>query len=272
MQRLNPMSVPEDHRPWIHGSHRAFRGATTPKSCADVEIGARLTTLFTTEPDGPNGGRNQVSALVVDDDDFTRVLLVRTLESTNVGAVTQASDAASAMRLADTERPSLAIVDLDLGPGPNGIDLAHGLRRLIPTIAIIILSSYQDPRLVGSTRPMPLGAIYVSKRSVGDTRVLEEAVAEVMTSPLAERASPSQAATGGRKLSDNQVEIMRLVAEGYSNAEIARRRSLTEAAVAKAVARLVKQLGLVTGEHDNVRVLITQAYYELIGSSRVRRD
>lgn len=44
-----------------------------------------------------------MSALVIDDDDFTRVLLVRTLESTNVGAVTQASDAASAMRLADTD-------------------------------------------------------------------------------------------------------------------------------------------------------------------------
>ncbi|NDA50235.1 MAG: DNA-binding response regulator [Actinobacteria bacterium] len=213
-----------------------------------------------------------MSAIVVDDDDFTRVLLTRTLESAGHTSVVAAADAASGMRLADTHRPDLAILDLDLGPGPNGIDLAHGLRRLNPTIAIIILSSYQDPRLVGSTRPMPLGAIYVSKRSVADAHVLEEAVTEVLASPLAERAAPAPAAPGSRKLSDNQVEIMRLVAEGYSNAEIARRRSLTEPAVAKAVARLVKQLGLEAGAHDNVRVLITQAYYELIGSSRVRRD
>jgi DNA-binding NarL/FixJ family response regulator len=213
-----------------------------------------------------------MSAIVVDDDDFTRVLLTRTLESAGQTPVVAAGDAATGMRLADTHRPDLAILDLDLGPGPNGIDLAHGLRRLNPTIAIIILSSYQDPRLVGSTRPMPLGAIYVSKRSVADAHVLETAVTEVLVSPLAERAAPAPAAPGSRKLSDNQVEIMRLVAEGYSNAEIARRRSLTEPAVAKAVARLVKQLGLEAGAHDNVRVLITQAYYELIGSSRVRRD
>lgn len=213
-----------------------------------------------------------MTALVVDDDDFTRVLLARTLETLGHGDVLQAADAASAMRLADAQRPDLAMVDLDLGPGPNGIDLAHGLRRLVPAIAVIILSSYQDPRLVGSTRPMPLGAIYVSKRSVGHTRVLEEAVAEVLNAPLAERAGPAPASPGSRKLSDNQVEIMRLVAEGYSNAEIARRRSLTEPAVAKAVARLVKQLDLQAGANDNLRVLITQAYYELIGSSHVRRD
>ena len=213
-----------------------------------------------------------MTAIVVDDDDFTRVLLTRTLESAGYDGVSEAADAATAMRLADEHHPTLAILDLDLGPGPNGIDLAHGLRRLIPAIAIIILSSYQDPRLVGSNRPMPIGAIYVSKRSVGDARVLEDAVSEVLAAPLAERVAPAPASAGSRKLSDNQVEIMRLVAEGYSNAEIARRRSLTEAAVAKAVARLVKQLDLQAGAHDNVRVLITQAYYELIGSSRVRRD
>lgn len=210
--------------------------------------------------------------IVVDDDDFTRVLLVRTLASSGHEVVGDCADAATAMRTADKERPDLAILDLDLGTGPTGIDLAHGLRRLNPTIAVIILSSYQDPRLVGSTRPLPEGCLYLSKRSVGDPAALEESVQEVVQAPLAKRQTPSPAPRVIPRLSDNQVEIMRLVAEGYSNAEIARRRSLTEPAVAKAVARLVKQLNLDVGEHDNVRVLITRWYYELIGSSSVRRD
>lgn len=211
-------------------------------------------------------------ALVVDDDDFTRVLLVRTLTASGHEVVGDCANAASAMRTADAQRPDLAILDLDLGPGPNGIDLGHGLRRLNPTIGLIVLSSYTDPRLAGTTRELPPGASYISKRSIGDSQTLEDAIVQVAQSPLAERTQGADPVPKARKLSDNQVEIMRLVAEGYSNAEIARRRSLTEPAVAKAVARLVKQLDLQVGSEDNVRVLIARAYFDLIGHSQVRRE
>ena len=211
-------------------------------------------------------------ALVVDDDDFTRVLLVRTLGASAHAVVGDCADAASAMRIADAQRPDVAILDLDLGPGPNGIDLAHGLRRLNPHIALIILSSYTDPRLAGTTRELPTGARYLSKRSIWDPQVLEDALAGDIEAPLAERVAEAEKSAGPRRLSDNQVEIMRLVAEGYSNSEIARRRSLTEPAVAKAVARLVKQLDLQVSPEDNVRVLIARAYFDLIGHSQVRRQ
>lgn len=210
-------------------------------------------------------------ALVVDDDDFTRVLLVRTLRGFGCSEVVDAGGAPEALALARQHRPNLAIVDLDLGPGPNGIDVAYGLRRILPTIAIAILSSYQDPRLVGSIRPMPIGAVYLAKRSVGDADTLHDTLAALVQVPLASREPPPRTLDAGRRLSDNQVEVMRLVAEGYSNAEIARRRSLTEAAVAKAIARLVRQLGLQATAQDNVRVLITQTYFELIGASKIRR-
>lgn len=211
-------------------------------------------------------------ALVVDDDDFTRVLLVRTLRGFGYSEVVDAGGAPEALALARQHRPDLAIVDLDLGPGPNGIDVAYGLRRILPTIAMAILSSYQDPRLVGSIRPMPIGAVYLAKRSVGDADTLHDTLAALVQVPLASREPPPRTLDAGRRLSDNQVEVMRLVAEGFSNSEIARRRHLTEAAVEKAIARLIKQLELSPGKEDNSRVLITQAYYTLIGSTQVRRD
>lgn len=211
-------------------------------------------------------------ALVVDDDDFVRFLLTRTLADFGFDSVDDASSAADGLTLAKRHTPDIAVLDLDLGPGPTGIDLAYGLRKAFPAIGIIILSSYQDPRLLGANREIPDGGIYLSKRDVGDVEILRKAIDEVVGAPRGKRQGAPELKLSGRKLSDNQVEIMRLVAEGHSNSEIARRRILTEAAVEKAIARLIKQLELSPSKDTNARVLITQAYFSLIGSTQVRRD
>ena len=212
-----------------------------------------------------------MKALVVDDDDFVRFLLARTLRTLDVDEVLDCESASQAMSVARERQPDLAIVDLDLGAGPNGIDVAQALRRLLPAIAIIILSSYSDPRLLGASGELPDGAVYVSKRELGDVDALRSTIELVIEHPRGRRVDAAPK-TSGRRLSDNQIEIMRLVAEGHSNSEIARRRSLTEPAVEKAIARLVKQLSLTPKSTDNTRVLITQAYYNLIGATRVRRE
>lgn len=211
-------------------------------------------------------------ALVVDDDDFVRFLLTRTLADFGFDSVDDASSAADGIALSRQRKPDLAVLDLDLGAGPTGIDLAHGLRKAFPAIAIIILSSYQDPRLLGANREMPDGGIYLSKRDVGDMEILRRAVEDAVSVPRGKRDGAPELRLAGRKLSDNQVDIMRLVAEGLSNAEIARRRILTEAAVEKAITRLIKQLELSPSKDENARVLITQAYFSLIGATQVRRD
>lgn len=210
------------------------------------------------------------SILVVDDDDFTRFLLVRTLRDLGYTDVSDSPSAATALADARAARPNAAILDLDLGAGPNGIDLAHALRKNLPQIAIIMLSSYQDPRLLGANRPLPEGAVYLSKRMLGDAEVLAATIREVLESPCARRSIDSgrSSAPDPVKLSDNQIEIMRLVAEGYSNAEIARRIVMTEPGVAKAIGRLVKKLGIEAGPESNVRVRITQEYYAMVGFGR----
>jgi len=208
--------------------------------------------------------------LIVDDDDFTRFLLVRTLRDLGFDEVHDAATAGAALAAAQSVRPDVAIVDLDLGRGPNGIDCAHALRKMLPQISIVMLSSYQDPRLLGANRPLPVGSVYLSKRLLGDAGVLADTIREVSSEPCKDRgtAGGQQSAPHRVKLSDNQVEIMRLVAEGYSNAEIARRIVVTEPGVAKAIGRLVKQLGIEAGPDTNVRVRITQAYYSMVGFGR----
>ena len=205
--------------------------------------------------------------LVVDDDDFTRTLVATLVESLGHTVVARAGAVSEAMALADDEGPDLALLDLDLGEGPTGLDLAHGLRRLLPSIAIVMLTSYGDPTWMGQRREPPVGARYVVKGSVNDSQVLADAIASALADPLSTDAQQRS----DTPLSEGQWEILRLVAAGYTNAEIARRRSLTEDAVNKAITRLVRQLDIEVGKHDNARVLLTQAYNRITGRASERR-
>lgn len=206
--------------------------------------------------------------LVVDDDDFTRALVCSLVESLGHHVCGTASAVTEAMSLAQQHKPHLAIIDLDLGEGPTGIDLAHGLRKLNSQLAIVMLTAYGDPAWMGQRRNLPVGVRYVVKGDVRDSRVLSEAVDQAIADPLSRQAS----APAPSPLSENQWEVLRLVAAGYSNAEIARRRSLTEDAVNKAVTRLVKQLALSIGKEANARVLLTQAYNQMTGTVSERRS
>ena len=198
--------------------------------------------------------------LLVDDDDFTRMTVRAVLASLDYDVIGDTANVVTAMDLARAGRPDLAVIDLDLGEGPTGIDLAHGLRTLLPAIGLVMLSSYADPRLIGRrTRPLPEGTQYLSKQSVGDARVLDEALRNSLDRD--DTATPAE----GMDLTDAQIEMMRLIAAGYSNAEIAKRMWITEDGVNRAVTRLVKQLGLQVSKEHNTRVLISRAYAELAG-------
>lgn len=212
--------------------------------------------------------------LLVDDDPFTRMMLVSTLTNLGCVMVGDAPTAPTAMYMARELKPEIAVVDFDLGEGPTGIDLAHGLRRVSPTIGIVMLSTYEEPRLMGSNQQaLPAGSLYLVKKTVVDPEVLERAL-RLSIDPLIRDGTLTLTADDrnltSSKLTDLQIEIMRMVAAGYSNAEIARRRSLNVASVEKAVARLIKQLNLHATPDQNQRVMIAQIYHQLTGAVDVR--
>jgi len=208
------------------------------------------------------------SVLVVDDDDFTRTLVATMVEAFGLDVVASASAVTEAMSLAHELQPDLAVVDLDLGEGPTGVDLAHGLRTLNANIALVMLTSYGHPTWMGQHREPPPGTRYVVKGEVKDRQILADAISSALADPLANDAS----ARRGTPLSESQWEILRLVASGFSNAEIARRRSITDDAVNRAISRLTKQLDIDAGKEGNTRVLLAQAYNRITGSSSERRN
>ena len=217
---------------------------------------------------------------VVEDDAFTRLTLAESLRAQGLDVVLATDSATEALREIPTLGAHAVFLDLHLGAGPTGIDLAVALRRRMPRLGVVLLTTFDDPRLLSSTLPEPpAGTQYVTKRTVGSVEqlisVLRDAMAAVTPGTGAAAsgrargpAAPSPDATSEVSgLSDIQVETLRLVAQGLSNAEIARRRDVTEGAVEATIGRLTKVLGVAPDAALNQRVHLAQVYFRSLGLS-----
>ena len=214
--------------------------------------------------------------LLIDDDIFALTMLRSTLEKLNYEVVGEANSAALAIEVAKEKTPTIALVDLDLGEGPTGIDVAIMLRKLDPTVGIVMLSTYLDPRFLGSAQQeLPGGSIYLVKSSIADTQLLVEALRLAVETDRfntsVTKLSENEEFSEADKLSDQQLEVMRYIAAGFSNAEIAKRIWVTEAGIEKITARIIKQLGIKVGKDENQRIRISHSYHQLTGAVRARR-
>lgn len=206
----------------------------------------------------------ELDVLVVEDDNFTRITLSSSLKSSGMGSVYTASSAGEAVEIAEKYLPSAALIDLHLGHGPNGLDLARKLRALNPRIGIVILTSFDDPRLLGENPSfIPAGTVYLRKKDVSDISVVTKALGSAPhSSKLLDR---DQQVIIGTKLSETQMSILKLVAEGHSNAEIARRRGVSEKAIEGSIRRLALKLSLEQDSAINQRVHIARVYFRALG-------
>ena len=205
------------------------------------------------------------TALVIEDDDLMRVSLVAALASADVDVVASAKTSADALELAHTHFPQVALVDLHLGRGPTGVDVAHELRKNDPRIGIVFLTSFEDPRLIAESKPLPQGSQYLLKKDVGS---IDEIVGAITSSLEGKnRRISTELPSDLSQLSDVQLETLRLVAQGFSNTEIARRRQVTEKSIEASITRLLKSLNVPRDEGSNQRVQLARLYFESQGLS-----
>lgn len=157
--------------------------------------------------------------------------------------------------------PEVVVLDLHLGPGPTGLDLAVGMRERAPAVGLILLTSFSDPRLLRtSLDTIPAGMLYLVKQSVDDLALL---AAAIESAPDAARTTDTPAPRS--PLTAAQADTLRLLAAGLSNSEIARVRVVTDATVEKTIARTAQALGIPYEEGVNQRVALARAYFALIG-------
>jgi two-component system invasion response regulator UvrY len=219
-----------------------------------------------------------LTAAIVEDDPFARTMLVATLRAQGVEVVIETAEPSEALALAPLRRPRVALLDLHLGTGPTGIELAHALRTVDPRIAIVILTSFEDPRLLSTRLPdPPPGSQYLTKGEVASVEVLVRALKHaVEAAPSSGRASPATPPSrSGRAedpararvvdLTDSQLETLQLLAQGHSNAQIAVRRSVTERSVETTIGRIARALGLAPDATRNQRVHMARVYLRAAG-------
>lgn len=200
--------------------------------------------------------------MIVEDDNFLLLAISEMLKSNGFEA-SSFSDAVTALKWASTNPLDVAILDLHLGEGPTGLDLAWELRKMHPRSGLVFLTSFSDPKLLNTNLPkLPKGSIYLRKSDLRNSIQLIDAIEKSLDAKSQKEAasnSPLASLTG------SQIETLKLVALGYSNSEIAKRRFVTEKSVEQTITRASKALGLVSNLGGNQRVNLAKTFFEETG-------
>tara|TARA_B110000503_G_scaffold88894_1_gene134763 strand:- start:1162 stop:1797 length:636 start_codon:yes stop_codon:yes gene_type:complete len=177
--------------------------------------------------------------LVLEDDSITRTLLQAVVESfgfETAGAPT----AAKGMKLLRSFDPDVAILDVDLGEGPSGVDFAVALSKLHPEVAIVFLTGLPDwelPHSEWDTFPRRPG--FINKLELSDSGAIL-ATLEASLRPSG-TLKPKVAQNSTVALSRIQKEVLYLVAGGMNNQAISDHRGTSVRATRKLLQTIQQQ-------------------------------
>jgi CheY-like chemotaxis protein len=121
----------------------------------------------------------KLNIMLVEDDEFTRSTVKSALIGQGLNIVYDTAFVKDGIEFAKKNRPDVAVLDYNLGKGPNGIDLAIQLRRMQPEIGIVLLTAFLNPaELDAKLSQLPPGSRYLLKHSVSNIKVLIDEIAE----------------------------------------------------------------------------------------------
>jgi len=200
--------------------------------------------------------------LVAEDEEFTLNLLREVLEGANfeVEAVTNVADAMERVAYFD---PHAVVTDLNFGvSGPSGADLLQFIEREHPWIGKVVLTSHASPALaIPNGVAIPAGVTYLVKSELGAISDLVSAVEESISHSTTNVERPV-IENNRIVISSTQGEILLLLAEGYTNAAIARKRGTSLRATETLVQRTFASLGIKSDEDFNPRVLAVRMWQQ----------
>jgi DNA-binding NarL/FixJ family response regulator len=204
----------------------------------------------------------QRSVVIVEDDSFMRSLLAEYLEKAGF-LVSTASSAADARRQINAVDPDAVVIDIDLGPGQSGLDVAATLNTEANEVGIVFLTNYSDPRFAGEelTRVHPKAA-YLNKHMIEDSSTLLLALNAVLVERDVEAYRYDKRTDRPMaRLSASQIQALRLLADGKTNQQIAEARQRSIDATESLITRTLASLGLDSNADINARVSAAKEFF-----------
>ena len=181
--------------------------------------------------------------------------------------VSEASDGQAAIASAAVLKPDVVVMDISM-PGTNGLTATRALRQQQPAIAIVTLTRHSDDAYVHELLRAGVSG-YVLKQSAPNEllqairaaarggQYLDSTLTARVTAQVIGRADKVR--KRGGTLSDRESDVLRLIASGYSNKEIAGQLSLSVKTVEAHKANAMRKLGL-AGRIDIVNYAILQGW------------
>jgi len=213
-----------------------------------------------------------VRVVIAEDSVLLRAGLAKLLAAAGIEVAAAVGDAEELLAVVPKHQPDVVIADVRMPPThtDEGIRAALVIRRQWPGVAVLVLSQYVEERyaadlLAANTssvgyllkdRVADVGDFVAALRRVADggTALDPEVVAQLL---VRRRSDPLD------RLTPREQEVLRLMAEGRSNAAIAQTLVITDSAVAKHINSIFAKLDLHPGEGDHRRVLAVLRFLEI---------
>jgi DNA-binding NarL/FixJ family response regulator len=219
----------------------------------------------------PEAETRRARVVLADDEVLLREGLASLLEGLRFDVVGRGGDVTELLALVRDHRPDLAIIDIRMPPthSTEGLDAARVIRSELPETAILVLSAHTEVEHATDLLASGERTGYLLKRRVADVDEFVEAIERIIKGGSVVDPVLVQELVAARRLQDplealspREREVLALMAEGFSNAGIARRIWVTEGTVEKHVRHIMAKLQLPEAQENHRRVLAVLTFLE----------
>jgi len=209
--------------------------------------------------------------IVADDDVLLREGLASLLEHSGFEVVGQAGDGRELVALVREHRPDLVLVDIRMPPThtTEGLDAARAIREDLPETGVVVLSAFVEVEHAMELLASGSRCGYLLKSRVRNVEEFIETLQRIERGASVVDPSVVQELVAARRVDDpleeltpREREVLELMAEGRSNAGIARRLWVTDRTVEKHVHSILAKLRLSEADDDHRRVLAVVTFLE----------